>query len=401
MNFLFAPVRVLMTGRQKTKQLIAGILFSVPLGVALVASPPGFTLAGLAILLTYLVAAYYLGALHLSIDQSWEEIHRVAALLGGHDLRASALPDAHGLSPQNARGTGQLGKHYRSLVGTHAAMGDVVARVRASAQLTREAAMELSHGSESLAQRTEQQSETLQETASGMDQLESNTKRTAQHCGQARELVEGATATARDGEALVRRAAQAMEAADAGSRRIVDIIGVIEGIAFQTNILALNAAVEAARAGEQGRGFAVVASEVRSLAQRSADAAKEINGLIRGSVSGVGEGARLVHDAGSAMGELVKGVAEVSALIREIASASSEQSRGVEEMNKALVRLEALTEHNVTLVQQANAAAAKLAGESSSLAGLVERFQLDDKAASHASASLAHPALPLRARAAA
>jgi methyl-accepting chemotaxis protein len=171
---------------------------------------------------------------------------------------------------------------------------------------------------------------------------------------------------------------------DGSSKRIVDIIGVIEGIAFQTNILALNAAVEAARAGEQGRGFAVVASEVRSLAQRSSEAAREINGLIRSSVSNVDAGTRLVHDAGETINDVVQSVGQVNALIREIAVASGEQSAGVEEMNKALIRLEAVTEHNATLVQQANTSALQLKEESGELSYLVGRFRLDGQAAAAA-----------------
>jgi methyl-accepting chemotaxis protein len=175
-----------------------------------------------------------------------------------------------------------------------------------------------------------------------------------------------------------------MEVVDGSSKRIVDIIGVIEGIAFQTNILALNAAVEAARAGEQGRGFAVVAAEVRSLAQRSSEAAKEINGLIRSSVSNVDAGAKLVHDAGETLDDVVRSVAQVNELIREIAVASGQQSAGVEEMNKALIRLEAVTEHNASLVQQANSSALQLKEESGELSELVGRFRVDGQAASRA-----------------
>jgi methyl-accepting chemotaxis protein len=259
----------------------------------------------------------------------------------------------------------------------HASLRELVGRVQHSAELARTTARELAAGSDNLAQRTEQQSETLQETASGMDELESTVKRTAENCRRARELAETAARVAQDGADLVSRAVSTMEVVDGSSKKIVDIIGVIEGIAFQTNILALNAAVEAARAGEQGRGFAVVASEVRSLAQRSSGAAKEINGLIRASVANVEAGTRLVHQAGAIIDDVVSSVGQVNELIREIAVASSEQSAGVEAMNKALIRLEAVTEHNASLVQQANASAVQLREESVELADLVGRFRID------------------------
>jgi methyl-accepting chemotaxis protein len=185
-----------------------------------------------------------------------------------------------------------MGTLYKALTRTHQSLSELVTRVQHSADLTRGTAEELAAASGNLARRTDQQSTTLQETASGMDELEATVKRTAENCRRARELAEGAAEVAQKVAALVNRAVTTMETVDGSSKRIVDIIGVIEGIAFQTNILALNAAVEAARAGEQGRGFAVVASEVRSLAQRSSEAAKEINGLIRTSVSNVDEGTR-------------------------------------------------------------------------------------------------------------
>ena len=405
MKFLFAPVRSLMHGRQKTKHLLVGFFFAVPALIAVAASPPGWTLAGAAVIATFAFALYFLLALHFSIDASWEEIHGVAGLLVEHDLRESALPREDRLTAQNRKGSGQMGRHFQRLVRAHATMRDVVGRVRASAEITRSTAAELASASENLAARSEQQSSTLQETASGMDQLESTVKRTAENCRRARELADGASSVAGSGSELMKSAVETMQTLDGSSKRIVDIIAVIESIAFQTNILALNAAVEAARAGEQGRGFAVVASEVRTLAQRSAQAAKEINALIRDSVGHVGEGARLVQEAGAAMESLASGVADVNVLIREIAQASAEQSRGVEEMNKALIRLEAVTEHNVTLVQQANGSAVQLSRESAELARLVGGFRTDDAPAAQPAPAVApamrRPALPSGARIAA
>jgi methyl-accepting chemotaxis protein len=384
MSGIFMPVAALMSGRAKAKQLMVGVLFSVPLFIALMTEPPGWNGAALAILLTFALAAYYLAALHFTTDTAWSEIHQVARLLGEHDLRSGEMPAAQHLSAANRAGRGQMGQLYRALTQTHESLSELVTRVHRSAEVARTTAEELAAGSDNLAQRTEQQSTTLQETASGMDELESTVKRTAENCRRARELAEGAAQVAQKGSDLVNRAVATMEVADGSSKRIVDIIGVIEGIAFQTNILALNAAVEAARAGEQGRGFAVVASEVRSLAQRSSEAAREINGLIRSSVSNVDAGTRLVHDAGETINDVVQSVGQVTALIREIAVASGEQSAGVEEMNKALIRLEAVTEHNATLVQQANTSALQLKEESGELSYLVGRFRLDGQAAAAA-----------------
>jgi methyl-accepting chemotaxis protein len=378
MNPVFAPVAFLMSGRVKSKQLTLALLFSMPLAIALVAAPPGWSWTAVAIAGTYLLGVYFLAAIHFTTDASWGEVHRVANLLARHDLRSHELPDLGQVSSSNRKGTGQIGQLFQALLGTHAGMRELVSRVRSSVALTRNTARDLAGASENLAQRTEQQSSTLQETASGMDQLEAAVKRTAEHCRRARALADAAEDVAQNGAGLVQHAVASMETVDGSSKKIVDIIGVIEGIAFQTNILALNAAVEAARAGEQGRGFAVVASEVRSLAQRSSEAAKEINTLIRASVSNVDDGARLVHEAGSAIGKLVQSVAEVNGLIREVAEAADEQSRGVEEMNKALVRLEAVTEHNAGLVQQANASALQLSRESEQLSELVGRFKVDE-----------------------
>jgi methyl-accepting chemotaxis protein len=396
MSGLFAPITSLMSGRNKTKQLMVGVLFSVPLAVAVISDPPGWTLPGMLMLGSFLFAVYYLAALHFTTDTAWTEIHQVARLLGEHDLRHAQMPKEATLSAANRAGRGQMGQLYTALTRTHEGLRELVSRVQHSADVARATAAELAAGSDNLAQRTEQQSTTLQETASGMDELESTVKRTAENCRRASELAEGAADVALKGANLVNRAVSTMETVDGSSKRIVDIIGVIEGIAFQTNILALNAAVEAARAGEQGRGFAVVAAEVRSLAQRSSDAAREINGLIRASVSNVDEGTKLVHDAGETINDVVQSVAQVNQLIREIAVASSQQSAGVEEMNKALIRLEAVTEHNATLVQEANASANQLKEESGELSGLVGRFRVDAAAPTRAAVATLEAPPPRR-----
>jgi methyl-accepting chemotaxis protein len=228
-----------------------------------------------------------------------------------------------------------------------------------------------------------------------MEELAATVRQNADNCKLASDLSTNAAGVAKKGADLVYRIVSTMELIDKSSKKIVDIIGVIESIAFQTNILALNAAVEAARAGEQGRGFAVVAAEVRSLAQRSAEAAKEIKGLIGDSVGNVDQGAKLTADAGHIISDVVVSVGQVNELIREIAVASREQNTGVEEMNKALAQLEGMTQQNAALVEQAAASALTFKEESAHLSGLVGKFRLDD------GESLAPPPAPAPQREAA
>jgi methyl-accepting chemotaxis protein len=214
-----------------------------------------------------------------------------------------------------------------------------------------------------------------------MEELAATVKQTAENCRLAADTAGNATDVAKKGAQLVHRIVANMELIDRSSNKIKDIISVIESIAFQTNILALNAAVEAARAGEQGRGFAVVAGEVRNLAQRSAEAAKEIKGLIGESVSSVDQGAKLVQDAGHIINDVVVSVEQVNELIREIAVASREQSSGVEEMNKSLIQLETVTQQNAALVEEAAASALTFKEEAGTLFHLVSRFRLEEELA--------------------
>jgi methyl-accepting chemotaxis protein len=251
----------------------------------------------------------------------------------------------------------------------------VFEQVRASAGAIDQAAREVAAGHVNLSQRTEEQASTLEQTASGMEQLAATVKQNAGHCESASGLSRSASEVAQKGRRTVHQAVDRMALIDKSSKRIADIIGVIEGIAFQTNILALNAAVEAARAGEQGRGFAVVATEVRSLAQRSAQASKEIKALIEESVGNVAEGSRLVGEAGTIINEIVAAVQPATQLIGEIAAASKEQSAGVEEINKALVQMEGVTQQNAALVEQATAAILSFEEQARRLTQAVGRFR--------------------------
>ena len=254
---------------------------------------------------------------------------------------------------------------------------NVIATVRQAAVQVSTAANEIAAGNSDLSARTEAQAGSLQHTASSMQELTTTVRQNAANAAHANELATSASEVATKGGDLMTNVVATMDVINNSSRKIADIIGVIDGIAFQTNILALNAAVEAARAGEQGRGFAVVASEVRSLAQRSATAAKEIKSLIDDSVGKVNEGARLVNEAGDTMGEILRSVSEVTTIMGDISSSSQDQSTGIESVNSAIEQMEHVTQQNAAMVEQAAAAAQSLRDQSEQLTESVKVFALE------------------------
>ncbi|MDO9219681.1 MAG: methyl-accepting chemotaxis protein, partial [Thiobacillus sp.] len=259
----------------------------------------------------------------------------------------------------------------------NSSLANIVSQVRTGTETISVASRQIASGNADLSSRTEQQASSLEETASSMEELTSTVKQNAENARQANQLVQSTAEVAVKGGQVVGQVVTTMASIKDSSRKIADIIGVIDSIAFQTNILALNAAVEAARAGEQGRGFAVVASEVRNLAQRSAGAAKEIKSLIEDSVSQVDVGGKLVDEAGKTMGEIVTSVKRVTDIMGEIAAASQEQSAGIEQVNQAITQMDDVTQQNAALVEQAAAAAESLQEQADSLAQAVSVFKLD------------------------
>jgi len=273
-------------------------------------------------------------------------------------------------------GTGETAELLASLKGMNDNLVQLVRTVRDSGQSIATGSSEIAMGSADLSQRTEAQASNLEQTAASMEELTATVRQNAETAQQASQMAASASKAAEQGGVVVGRVVSTMDDITASARKIADIIGVIDGIAFQTNILALNAAVEAARAGEQGRGFAVVASEVRGLAQRSAEAAKQIKTLIGESVGNVESGTALVADAGKSMQDIVAQVQRVSVLINEISASSAEQTSGISQIGQAVAQLDQVTQQNAALVEESSAAADSLKQQAAQLAQVISHFKL-------------------------
>jgi methyl-accepting chemotaxis protein len=310
----------------------------------------------------------------------------VAAFLISHSIvkpirtaRQSAEKIATGdlTSDMDIAGKDEVAEMQRALSAMQDGLRRIAGEVRRSADTVNTASKEIAQGNADLSTRTEQQASALEETSASMQQMTATVGQNAENAKKANELALQASGIAAKGGDVVKQAVGTMNGITESSKRMADIIGVIDGIAFQTNILALNAAVEAARAGEQGRGFAVVASEVRNLAQRSGAAAKEIKDLITDSVAKVDAGSRQVNEAGRTMDEIVGSVQRVSTLIAEITAASQEQAQGIEQVSDTMTELEKVTQQNAAMVEEASAAAGSLEEQSQALTGAVSVFKLE------------------------
>ena len=319
----------------------------------------------------FLTLATALNAGFAGTRSTLTEIGRVMGLVADGDL--TARMDGHY--------EGQFAEIRDSIEGSVTQLRSLIGQIQMAAGQINTAASEIAAGNQDLSARTEQQAANLEETAASMEELTATVKQNADSARQANQLASGAAGVAEQGGEVVGKVVTTMREIEDSSKRVADIISTIDGIAFQTNILALNAAVEAARAGEQGRGFAVVASEVRSLAGRSAQAAKEIKELIEASVETVGEGSRLVQQAGATMAEIVGSVKRVTDIMAEISAASAEQSTGIEQVNQTITQMDETTQQNAALVEEATAAARSMEDQAQQLAEAVGRFKIAEIAA--------------------
>jgi methyl-accepting chemotaxis protein len=320
-----------------------------------------------------------------SITRPMKEAVKIAQTVAAGDLTSRI----------DVNTTDETGQLLQALKEMNDSLVRIVDQVRTGTETIASASSQIASGNLDLSSRTEEQASSLEETASSMEELTSAVKQNADNARQANSLATSASDVASNGGVVVAKVVETMSGINESAKKIVDIISVIDGIAFQTNILALNAAVEAARAGEQGRGFAVVASEVRNLAQRSAGAAKEIKALISDSVEKVDAGAKLVDQAGATMHEIVESVKRVTDIMADITAASNEQATGIEQVNQAITQMDDVTQQNAALVEQAAAAAQSLQDQAGSLTHAVSVFKLDGM---HAATSTSLPAAsrPLR-----
>ena len=376
MQMLLRPGRMLLNRLTTGQRMVAvpalfGAAFATTLWLLL--SLPGASWSDAPVLIVtavFLVALYQQAGQYVLVKLGFRELREAVSHLSAGDLEYRGSTTRRG----------EMRATFSRIQDMSANLAGIFERVRSSAEVIDAAAREISAVQVNLSQRTEEQASTLEETASGMEELAATVNQNAENCQQASEVAQKASEVAQQGAQTARRAVERMRVTDESAKKVVDIIGVIEGIAFQTNILALNAAVEAARAGEQGRGFAVVASEVRSLAQRSAQAAKEIKALIEASVSNVGEGSKLVGATGGIIDEIVGSVEQVTRLIGEVAVASREQSLGVEEVNKAIAQLQTMTQQNAALVEQSTAATLAFEEQAAGLIEAVSQFKFARRA---------------------
>lgn len=379
MRTLLKPGVLLTIGlRNWAKHPITGALYAAPLGICLWVHPElirsdAVVWIGAALIL----AVYYHACVIVGAQDAWHMVNGIARRLNERDL--APLPEAgEGDHMGRQVSKGQFGFMLNTLKEAHGNLREIVSGARHGAQAVALAAREIADGNANLSRRTEQQASTLEETASGMEEFSAAVKQTASGAQEASRVSREAAGIAESGAEAMHKVVNGMKQIRASSDRMAEIVGMIDTIAFQTNILALNAAVEAARAGEQGRGFGVVASEVRALSHRSSAAAKEIKSLIGASAQSTQEGERLAESAGKVIDAMANGSRRVDALLDDIARASQEQTTGVEEINKAVLQLENMTQQNAALVEEAAAASVELQRQAERLEGVVRKFQLND-----------------------